>query len=483
MHISVNNIREAVCSCDVLILPFSEEGPHPYSKLGPAIGRLVSRVWKKEFQGKDQEVLLMHARGEIKPARLLFLGIGKKDNVSPERIRRAGGRALTYLRDLGIQRPVLSTRFLHTLGQSPADFAEGGLLGLYRFDTYRSEKQSNRIIGLTILSRPSADLNRRIRHVKTVASASAFARDLINTPANDMTPTDFARVALSLRGKGMSVKVLGKKELVKLGMGAYLAVSSGSKEPPKCIVLEYRGSRKPPVVLVGKSITFDSGGISLKPSEGMEKMKYDMAGGAAVMGVMKAAAELKLPAHIVGLLPATENLPGGAAVKPGDVVRSFSGKTIEIVNTDAEGRLALADALGYAKRFKPRAVVDIATLTGACAIALGGEAVAMMGNDRDLLDAFKKAGDDTYERVCEMPLYEEYKDYLKSDIADIKNVGGRIGSLMASAYFLYEFAGQTPWVHLDIAGTAWAEKDRPYIPKGASGIGVRLILNLIERIA
>jgi leucyl aminopeptidase len=289
---------------------------------------------------------------------------------------------------------------------------------------------------------------------------------------------------MSLRSRGLSVKVLGKKELEKLGMGAYLAVASGSKEPPKFIVLEYRGSaKKPPVVLIGKSITFDSGGISLKPSEGMEKMKYDMAGGAAVMGVIKAAAEMKLPVHLVGLLPATENLPGGAAVKPGDVVRSFSGKTIEIVNTDAEGRLALADALGYAKRFKPGAIIDIATLTGACAIALGGEAVAMMGNDRHLLDACKNAGDATYERVCELPLYEEYKEYLKSDIADIKNVGGRIGSLMASAYFLFEFAGQTPWVHLDIAGTAWVEKDRPYIPKGASGIGVRLILNLIERIA
>jgi leucyl aminopeptidase len=278
------------------------------------------------------------------------------------------------------------------------------------------------------------------------------------------------------------VKVLGKKELEKLGMGAYLAVASGSKEPPRFIVLEYRGARKSPVVLVGKSITFDSGGISLKPSEGMEKMKYDMAGGAAVMGVVKAAADLKLHVHLVGLLPATENLPGGAAVKPGDVVRSFSGKTIEIVNTDAEGRLVLADALGYAARFKPRAVIDIATLTGACAIALGGEAVAMMGNDRALLDAFRKSGDDTYERVCEMPLYEEYKEYLKSDVADIKNVGGRIGSLMASAYFLNEFAGHIPWVHLDIAGTAWIEKDRPYIPKGASAIGLRLILNVIERL-
>lgn len=482
MHISVKNVSEADCSCDALILLFSEDGPHPYGKAGSAIAKLVSRVWKKEFHGKDQEVLLMHAPDGIRPERLLFVGLGKKDDISRERVRRSGGRALAYLRDLGIRRPALSTKFLSSLRQSPADFAEGALLGLYQFDAYLSEKTDKKIAGLTVLCRPSADLDRRIRYVKTVGAASAFAKDLINTPANDMTPSDMAGAARSLKGKSLSVKVLGKKELEKLGMGAYLAVASGSKEPPRFIVLEYRGARKSPVVLVGKSITFDSGGISLKPSEGMEKMKYDMAGGAAVMGVVKAAAELKLPVHLVGLLPATENLPGGAAVKPGDVVRSFSGKTIEIVNTDAEGRLVLADALGYAARFKPRAVIDIATLTGACAIALGGEAVAMMGNDRALLDAFRKSGDDTYERVCEMPLYEEYKEYLKSDVADIKNVGGRIGSLMASAYFLNEFAGQIPWVHLDIAGTAWIEKDRPYIPKGASAIGLRLILNVIERL-
>jgi leucyl aminopeptidase len=309
-----------------------------------------------------------------------------------------------------------------------------------------------------------------------------FVRDLVNVPANEMTPAGLARVAASLKRKALSVKVLEKKELEKLGMGAYLAISYGSAEPPKFIVLEYKGSRKAPVVLIGKSITFDSGGLSLKPADSMEKMKYDMAGGAAVLGVMKAAAELKLPVHLVGLLPATENLPGGCATRPGDVVRSMSGKTVEIVNTDAEGRLALADALTYAKRFNPAAVIDIATLTGACAVAFGGEAVAMMGNDRRLLDAISKSGENTYERVWEMPLFEEYKEYLKSDIADMRNVGTRIGSLMASAYFLYDFAGQTPWVHLDIAGTAWIEKDRPYLPKGASGIGVRLIYAMIEKL-
>jgi leucyl aminopeptidase len=259
-------------------------------------------------------------------------------------------------------------------------------------------------------------------------------------------------------------------------------VAQGSHQPSQFILLDYRGSRGRPLVLIGKTITFDSGGISLKPADGMEKMKYDMAGGAAVLGVIKAVSALQVPIHIIGILPATENLPGGSASRPGDVVRAINGKTIEIISTDAEGRMTLADAIGYALRYKPRAVIDIATLTGACSIAFGSSAIAMMGNNRDLLDAVKRAGENTYERVWEMPLFEECKEYLKSDIADLKNTGGKNGSLLSSAYFLSEFAGKIPWVHLDIAGTAWGEKERPYIPKGASGVGVRLFFALIKEL-
>jgi leucyl aminopeptidase len=214
----------------------------------------------------------------------------------------------------------------------------------------------------------------------------------------------------------------------------------------------------------------------------MEKMKYDMAGGAAVLGIMKAASEFRLPVNLIGILPATENVIGGSAARPGDIVRALDGKTIEIISTDAEGRMTLADAIVYAKRFRPKMIIDIATLTGACAIALGNVTVAMTGNSRDLTDALKQAGDDTYERVWEMPLFEEYKEYIKSDIADLKNTGGKSGALMSSAYFLYTFAGDTPWAHLDIAGTAWVEKEKPYMPKGASGIGVRLVLYLIKNL-
>ena len=482
MRIATTATKEIDCACDVLILPFIEKGSNPYRNLKPSLSRLIARVWNHEFSGKKQEVLLVFAPEDIKPARILFLGLGKKDAASPEQVRQAGGKALAFLRGLGIQRPALSTVLLTALKLSPADFVEGALLGLYQYEKYRSEKHEKKVAVLTVIARSSPELLQNIRRVETVAAAVAFARDLVNAPANEMTPTELARVARSLKRKTLSVKVLEKKELEKLGMGAYLAVSYGSAEPPKFIVLEYKGRRRPPVVIIGKSITFDSGGLSLKPSDSMEKMKYDMAGGAAVLGVMKAAAEMKLPVHLIGLLPATENLPGGCATRPGDVARSLSGQTVEIVNTDAEGRLALADALTYAKRFKPAAIIDIATLTGACAVAFGGEAIAMMGNDRELLDAVRNSGENTYERVWEMPLFEEYKEYLKSDIADMRNVGTRIGSLMASAYFLYEFAGQTPWVHLDIAGTAWVEKDRPYQPKGASGIGVRLIYAILEKL-
>ena len=479
MQITVKDIKEDACACEALILPAFEDVRHPYARLTPSIGRLITRFWNKEFKAAHNELLFIPSPDDIRPARILFVGLGKKDLFTAEKARQSGGKALAYLRDMGVKNIAASMQTLRTFKKADRYFIEGALLGLYQFRKYRTDNHEKKIAGLTILTKPSRELSEEIRHAQIIASAVAFTRDLVNTPANDMTPTDLARAARSLKGKNISVKILGKKDARSLGMGAYLAVSLGSDEPSKFIVVEYKGRKTSPLVLIGKSITFDSGGLSLKPSEGMEKMKYDMAGGAAVLGTLKAVAEMKLPVHLIGLLPATENLPGGSATKPGDVVRSLDGKTIEIVNTDAEGRLAIADAIDYAKRFKPRAIVDIATLTGACAVALGGEAVAMMGNDRGLLDAFRKAGEETYERVWEMPLFEEYKEYLKSDIADMKNVGGRMGSLIASASFLQEFAGKTPWVHLDIAGTAWLEKDKPYIPKGASGIGVRLMLNVI----
>ncbi|MGE5892960.1 MAG: leucyl aminopeptidase family protein, partial [bacterium] len=264
-------------------------------------------------------------------------------------------------------------------------------------------------------------------------------------------------------------------------MNAFYAVGKGSSEEPRLIVLNYSGRKGSPLIaLVGKSVTFDSGGLSIKPSDGMEKMKYDMAGGAAALAVLKTVSRLGLPVNVMGVIPACENLPSGSAVKPGDIVKALNGRTVEIVNTDAEGRLLLADAIAYTKKSDPRVIIDIATLTGACSVALGNEAIAMMGSNEQMMERMRKASDSSGERVWPMPLYDEFADYLKSDAADMKNTGGRTGSLIAAAYFLKEFAGETPWIHLDIASTAWNEKDRPYLPKGASGAGVRLIMEFIK---
>jgi leucyl aminopeptidase len=480
MNVSIKNIKARDCACDALILPFREGDARLYKNLDQATLHLIKRVFSKEFHGKLNEVLLIPAPESIKPQRILLVGLGKKPDISAEKTRQAGGKAAVYLRGMGMKRIALSTDALSSFGISPADFLEGFLLGLYTFRKYTGEKNKGEIGSIVVLSGDTRKLGDDLRRTKSAASAVWFTRDLINTPANDMTPTHLANAALTLKQKNLSVNVLEKKDVRKLGMGAYLSVAHGSDEPPKLIILHYKGASGPPLVLVGKSITFDSGGLSIKPADGMEKMKYDMAGGAALLGIFKAVSELKFPVHLVGILPATENVIGGSASKPGDVVRAINGKTIEIISTDAEGRMTLADAIGYAKRFKPKAIVDIATLTGACSIALGNEAIAIMGNSRELIDKMIKSGHNTYERVWEMPLFEEYKDCLKSDIADLKNTGGRSGSLVSSASFLAEFAGNTPWVHLDIAGTAWLEKEKPYAPKGASGIGVRLLLNFLK---
>ncbi|MBE0425612.1 MAG: leucyl aminopeptidase [Nitrospirae bacterium] len=482
MNIYIKNITEVNCVCDALILPFTEGDSGLYDHLDSNISGLVKKLFSKEFRGKQNDLILIPAPENIKPERLLLVGLGKKEELSNEHIRQAAGKAVVYLRDRGMKNIALSSHVISSYNLSPIDFIEGALLGVYTFEKYLTEKNNNKIDRLTLLSGDVKKLKDDLHWTETIATSVCLARDLINTPSNDMTPAQLASTALSLRNNNLKVKVLEKKDMQKLGMGALLSVAKGSHEPPKFIVLEYKDAKDSPVVIIGKSVTFDSGGLSLKPADGMERMKDDMSGGAAVLGIMKAVSEMKMPVYLIGILPATENLPGGSATKPGDVVKSIDGKTIEIINTDAEGRLILADAIGYAKRFNPKAIIDIATLTGACSIALGNEAIAMMGNQRELMDKIKKAADKTYERVWEMPLFKEYKEYLKSDIADLKNNSGKSGALVTSAYFLYEFAGNIPWVHLDIAGTAWTEKDRPYIPKGASGIGVRLILNLIKEL-
>ena len=488
MNILIKNIAEEEIKTDALILPlFENYSIDIYSGIDSIIGGLIQRVINsKEFTGKQNQTALLHVRN-INCDRVLLVGLGKQSDITTDRIRQAGGKAFSFLRDIGVKDIAVSSGIFDYLpksfkaSQKPVFyFMEGGLLSLYKFEKYKKSENSKEIKTATILG---TDKDIPLKWLQTSVSAVNFAKDLVNTPSNDMTPTVLSNVAKSISGKKIKVKVLEKKDIEKEGMGAYLSVSKGSDEPPKLIIVEYKGGKGGPLALVGKSITFDSGGISLKPAEGMEKMKYDMSGGASVLAIIKAASELQLPVNIVGILPATENLPGGSASKPGDIVKTITGKTIEIINTDAEGRLALADGIEYAiKYYKPKAVIDIATLTGACSIALGNEAVAIMGNNNELMEKLKRAAEETYERVWQMPLYDEYKEYIKSDMADIKNSGGKNGSLVTAGYFLKEFAGDTPWIHLDIAGTAWNEKDKPYTPKGATAIGVRLLLNLLKEI-
>ncbi len=481
MKVEITDKDEKGVSCDALILPVFDDEREPYREIDKELGRSIRGVVSSgEFKAKHLDTCIIHTMGRIRPERLLLMGLGGRRDCTDHRIRECGGKAASVSMEHGLKVLALSTGTLRRHGLSPVPFAEGVGLGGYRFTKYKEAGGGTEIEMLSILSAEERGLSESIEFVRRSTETVGLVRDLVNTPSNDLTPSGLAGFAEGLGSRRLKVKTLDSRDAAREGMGGFLSVSKGSKEEPRFVLLEYRGGRRGPVVLIGKSVTFDSGGISLKPSEGMEKMKYDMAGGAAVLGVMKFVSEMRLPLHLYGILPATENLPGGSAAKPGDVVRTVSGKTVEIISTDAEGRLTLADAIGYSRRFNPEAIIDIATLTGACSVALGNEAIAMMGNDKELMAMMQKASELSGERVWQMPLYDEYREYLKSDIADLKNSAGRTGSLVTAGYFLKEFAAGTPWVHLDIASTAWSDKDRPCVPKGASGAGVRLLINFLK---
>ena len=362
--------------------------------------------------------------------------------------------------------------------------AEGLMLGDFSYDALRAEKtrfgRTAPSLALIWSEEAAAGAEAAASTGRTIADAQNFARDLVSRPGNVATPVRLAEEAEALGERGIAVQAWSAEKLREEGFGALLAVSKGSAEPPRFIILEHRGEGGSPIVLVGKGITFDSGGISLKPSKGMEEMKYDMAGAAAVLGAIRALSDLGTSRRVVALIPTAENLPSGNAVKPGDVIRGVSGRSIEIVNTDAEGRLVLSDALSYATRLGPSAIVDVATLTGGCVVALGRHAAGLMSNDDELARALEEASIRSGERVWRLPLWPEYGKQLESDIADIKNSGGREASPITAGYFLKEFVENVPWAHLDIAGTAWADEARAHQPKGATGAGVRLLVEWVR---
>ncbi len=456
--------------------------------LDGAISRLIQ---DGEIKGKPGEISLIHTLGKIGPVRVVVAGLGPAEGFDAQAVRRVSGSVLRFLRHRGIRRAATIAHGAGIGGLDPQAsgqaIAEGALLGLYRFGIYLS----NAAVApadfeeLTIVDRDSGTasaLELGVARGKVMADAAILARDMVNEPANVMTPTRMAEVAGSVADAGgLSLTILEASEMRELGMGALLGVAQGSDQPPKLIVLNYTGDPDNPannLGLVGKGITFDTGGISLKQPGGMEAMKGDMAGGASVIAAMQAIGRLKPAINVTGIIAASENMPGGSAQRPGDVVRAMNGKTIEVINTDAEGRLVLADALCYARGQGLTRLVDVATLTGAMVTTLGKVCTGVMGNKQGLIDQIIAAGRTAGEKFWQLPMFEEYKDLIKSDVADMKNSGGRQAGSISAAFLLAEFAGDAAWVHLDIAGTSTSERTKGYQIKGATGTPARTLAQL-----
>ena len=485
MQTSVKVVPLDRVRADVFVVACGKlHGKVPDSLLGldaVAGGGIKRAITTGDFSGdRDQTSLLYPTNGST---RILLVGLGEHAEITRSGIRTAaaiGGRraAGAGARSLAF----VVTQETHT-GVPPGAVAqvavEGVAQGAWKFQelkAIRDDKPKVERLDLLATREQRADMERGARTGRALAIGQRLARNLQALPGNVCTPTYLADIARELaRAYGFRLTVLGPPQLEKEGMRALLAVARGSLEEPRFIALEYRGAPKTaPVCLIGKGVTFDSGGISIKPAPNMEEMKYDMSGAAAVLGTFEVLGQLRPPVHVVGLIPATENLPSGTATKPGDVVKSHLGKTIEIINTDAEGRLILCDALSYARRYKPACAIDAATLTGAVVIGLGGHATGLMGNDDQLVEEVRRAGDRAGERCWPLPLWDEYREQLKSDVADLKNSGGRPAGSITAGWFLREFVDDFPWTHLDIAGTAYTESDRPGLAKGPTGVGVRL---------
>ena len=476
-------------SSDCLVLGF-----HSKRKLGPTAaaldetldGLLAKLLKRDDVEGKTGDTLLVNHLPHGKIERVLLVGLGKKEELSPASYRKALAAAATALKATGAKN-ALSALHEAEVQEQPLDWkirqtVEIVESALYRYTKTKSEKEQgkpSKLAKLQFLLAAEADEAQAelgIKQGQAIADGVSLARELGNLPGNICTPSYLAEQAekLAKEHKKLKVKILGEAELEELGMGSFLSVSKGSREPAKLIVIEYHGAadkKAKPQVLVGKGLTFDAGGISIKPSLGMDEMKYDMCGGAAVIATLGVAAELELPLNVVGLVPASENLPDGAANKPGDIVTSMAGLTIEILNTDAEGRLILCDTLTYAKRYEPAAVIDTATLTGAVIVALGRHPSGLFGNDDALCDSLLQAGMTSQDRVWRLPIWDEYQEQLKSNFADLANIGGPDGGSITAACFLSRFAKDFKWAHVDIAGTAW----KTGADKGATGRPVPLL--------
>jgi len=456
-------------------------------------GQIAAVLASGDFKAKANQTLVLHTLAHpIK--RVALVGLGKAGEATLETLRQATGKGTTALRDLNVKQITVALTDDAARGlkasATPAEVAqavtEGAGLALFQLNDYRTrDREEIKLVEtVTIWSaQGDAAFEEGFQAGSVLVDAITLARTLIIHPSNVVTATRLAEEARTAgEAAGLNVTILEKADIEAMKMGGILAVNQGSVHPPKLIVMEHRGGApdEAPIAIVGKGITFDTGGISIKPGEGMEKMKYDMAGGAAAIAIMVAAARLGIRKNIVGIIPATDNMPSATAFKPGDVFTAYNGLTVEVLNTDAEGRLILCDAITYAiKDKKACAVINMATLTGACIIALGTEAVGVLGNHQGLVDQILASGDRTGDRGWQLPLWKEYNELLKSDIADMKNIGGREAGTITAACFLQRFVGDTPWVHMDIAGTAWTEKEKPYRPKGPTGTPIRAVVDTL----
>ena len=460
------------------------------SEIDKLAGGLLAKLAKSgELTGKTLEFTLIHAPAGLKATRLLLVGAGKKEQFNAATLRKISGAALRYLKARSVKNLALLVREGHATEESAQVVTEGVLTGDFESDKYKTDKKNDkRIESVSVSGYSDSERGageKGLAKGRIIAESQNFARDLINEPSNKMTPAILAQKAEAMaKAAGLSVEILDEKRIAELKMGALLSVSQGSVEPPRMMVITYNPpAAKPggPVIgLIGKAVTFDTGGISIKPADGMEKMKYDMAGGATMIGVMRALAALKPNVKVICVVPSAENMPGGRAQKPGDIQTAMSGKTIEVLNTDAEGRLILADGVHYAKQLGATHLIDAATLTGAVVVALASINVGVFGSDQAFTDKLLASAKVAGEKMWQLPVDDEYRDFIKGTVADIQNISsGKGGGATIGAMFIREFTGDSPWIHLDIAGTAWNDDAKPWLAKGPTGVALRTLVHLV----
>lgn len=481
MHTSVMDIQffrgsPDSSGADVLVNAFFEDHSSDASKeLAKKFG-LQNAFKALNFRSEFKQISVLPGEKTT----LIAVGLGKKGEATEERFRTMYSKAFTEARKLSPSNLGYILSDVLNEEKEAYEIAYISRITDYKFNHFKPEDPKEKVGKVVVIS--EKNLAEHVRKGDVVGKGTNLTRDLANMPSSNGTPTYFEKKAKEI--PGLKVTVLGRDDFIKLGMGGLEGVSRAATEPGKLVIAEYKNSDEPPILLVGKGITFDSGGISIKPSQGLEEMKFDKCGASAVLGAMMSISEMKLKTHVIGMMPLTENLPGGNAYKPGDILKHYNGKTSEIISTDAEGRLVLSDSLAYGvEKFNPKFVVDLATLTGACVVALGNNIAGLMTNDQSMNEKLMKASEKSWERLWPLPIDEDFKEQIKSEVADIKNVGGRAGGSETAGAFLSNFVGDKPWAHLDIAGTAWTQEftaKKDYLSKGATGFGTRLLFELVS---